>query len=215
MALIFFDYDGVLVDSLEVETKNFSAACHSVGIDVVNSTEDMAKLSEGNFYEGLSEKGVPLDKLLEAMEIYNTRKKEDANFHVDAHKPMIKLLKKLAKKYPLYIVTSNTSTTVQRVLEEYGVDNVRDVLGADKETSKVKKLCGIMEQYPGEKTLFVGDTKGDMTEAAAAGVDIRIGVTWGWQKPWVVASGQPDYIFDDYKPLKAWFKGFINGDKII
>lgn len=213
MALIFFDYDGVLVDSLEVETKNFSAACHSVGIDAVNTTEDMAKLSEGNFYEGLKEKGVPQDKLLEAMEIYNARKKEDADFHVEAHKPMIKLLKKLAKKYPLYIVTSNTSATVQRVLGEYGVDDVRGVLGADQETSKVKKLRSIMDQYPGEKTLFIGDTKGDMTEASAAGINVRIGVTWGWQQSWVVASGNPDYIFDDFKPLQAWFKGFLKGTK--
>lgn len=212
MALIFFDYDGVVVDSLEVETQNFVSACHEVGIDAVNTSDDMAKLSEGNFYQGLMDWGVPQDKLKVAMDIY-AQKKESPDFHVDAHKPIVKLLKKLTKHYPVYVVTSNTSNTVERIMAENGVEGIKEVLGAEKETSKILKLHKVMAQYPGEKTIFVGDTKGDMVEAAEAGIDVRIGVTWGWQKPWIVASGNPDYIFDDFSTLRAWFKGFMKVTK--
>ena len=33
MALIFFDYDGVMVDSLEAENAYFQEACQEVGVE--------------------------------------------------------------------------------------------------------------------------------------------------------------------------------------
>ncbi|MDO4541322.1 MAG: HAD hydrolase-like protein [Bacillota bacterium] len=214
MALIFFDFDGVLVDSLAADTEEFKAACHSVGVDCIKSCDDMSRLSEGNFYQGLMDMGVPREKVSAVLDTY-AKRIQDPDFHLDAHRPMMKLVKKLAKKYPLYIVTSNLSFMAESILEENGVKHVEDVLGADKEISKIKKFQKIKELYPGEKSVFVSDTKGDMLEAAEAGIDVRIGVTWGWQKPWVVASGEPDYLFCDFSALKAWFKGFLAGDKII
>ena len=38
-----------------------------------------------------------------------------------------------------------------------------------------------MERYPGERTVFVSDTKGDMIESKEVGIDLRLAVTWGWQ----------------------------------
>ena len=55
--------------------------------------------------------------------------------------------------------------------------------------------------------------QGDILEAKEADIDVRIGVTWGWQKPWIVASGNPDYIFDDFQCLTAWFAGYLRATK--
>ncbi|MBQ4093092.1 MAG: HAD hydrolase-like protein, partial [Firmicutes bacterium] len=120
------------------------------------------------------------------------------------------LLKKVSDHYPVYIITSTVSATVETRLKEFGVDGVKDVLGADKETSKAKKLRSIMAQYPGERTYFIGDTKGDMVESAEVGIDVRLGVTWGWQSPEVVLSGDPDYWFVEKSHLVAWFDGFMD-----
>ena len=43
MSLLFFDYDGVLVDSLETEAKYFVNACHQVGIEQINSAEFLSR----------------------------------------------------------------------------------------------------------------------------------------------------------------------------
>lgn len=212
MALIFFDFDGVLVDSLSANSEQFVAACHSIGIDSVNSSDDMSKLSEGNFYQGLLDMGISQEKVDQALKIYS-EKIQSPDFHLPTYEPVFELLKKLAQEYPLYIVTSNVSFMVERVMGENGVHNVRDVLGIDKEPSKIKKFQKVMAQYPGEKTLFVSDTKGDILEAKEADIDVRIGVTWGWQKPWIVASGNPDYIFDDFQCLTAWFAGYLRATK--
>ncbi len=209
MALVFFDYDGVMVDSLETEARYFAEACQEVGVDAVKTAADMAKLSEGNFYEGLADLGVTADRSAEIMSIY-AKIKNDGRFSIDAFPEVFDVLKKVAQTYPVYIVSSNVSATVEKRLAEFGVEGIKDVLGADKETSKVKKLKGIMKDYPGEKTVFVGDTKGDMLEAAEVGIDVRVAVTWGWQKPEVVLAGDPDYWFHLKDEFVAWWEGFIS-----
>lgn len=211
MALIFFDYDGVVVDSLATETKYFSEACRKTGVSAVKSEADMAKLSEGNFYDELHNRGVSLADIDKIMEIYADIK-NDGRFLAEPFPEIFQLLKKVSEAYPVYIITSNVSATVERRLGEFGITSVRDVLGADKEPSKEVKLTKIMSQYPGERTIFIGDTKGDMVEAAAVGIDLRLGVTWGWQSPEVVLAGAPDYWFNDRKHLIAWFDGFMDGD---
>ena len=209
MALIFFDYDGVMVDSLEAENAYFQEACQEVGVEGTKDAADMAKLSEGNFYENFHQRGVSMEDIGEIMKVY-ARIKTDGRYQTTPFPEIFALLKKVSENYPVYIITSNVSATVETRLKEFGVDGVKDVLGADKETSKAKKLRSVMAQYPGERTFFIGDTKGDMVESAEVGIDVRLGVTWGWQSPEVVLSGDPDYWFVEKNHLVAWFEGFMD-----
>ncbi|MBR5329226.1 MAG: HAD family hydrolase [Firmicutes bacterium] len=212
MALIFFDYDGVMVDSLEAENAYFQEACQEVGVEGTKDAADMAKLSEGNFYENFHKRGVSMEDIAEIMKVY-ARVKTDGRYTTEPFPEIFDLLKKVSDRFPVYIITSNVSATVETRLQEFGVDGVKDVLGADKETSKAKKLRAIMAQYPGERTFFIGDTKGDMVESAEVGVDVRLGVTWGWQRPEVVLEGDPDYWFNEKNHLVAWFEGFMDATK--
>lgn len=212
MALVFFDYDGVMVDSLETETKYYIEACQEVGVDAVKDAADMAKLSEGNFYDELLRRGVSEEEQAKVMAIY-AQIKTDGRYQTEAFPEIFSVLKKVSETFPTYIITSNVSATVEKRLAEFDVTAVKDVLGADKETSKKKKLRSVMEQYPGERTMFIGDTKGDMVESAAVGIDIRLGVTWGWQSPEVVLSGDPDYWFTEKEHFVAWFEGFMDATK--
>lgn len=212
MALVFFDYDGVMVDSLETESKYYVEACQEVGVDAVKNEADMALLSEGNFYEGLAARGVSRDDMKKINEVYATIKK-DGRFPIPAFPEMFDLIKEVSIRFPAYVITSNVSETVENRLKEYGVETIKEVLGADKETSKKKKILSVMDKYPGERTLFLGDTKGDMTEAAAVGINLRLGVTWGWQRPEIVLAGDPDYYFNEISHLVAWFHGFMDAQK--
>ena len=102
MSLLFFDYDGVLVDSLETEAKYFVNACHQVGIEQINSAEDMSKLSSGNFYQGMIDMGISEEKIDAAMEIYS-RKDSDPQYRLDTFPQMPELLQTLSLHYPLYL----------------------------------------------------------------------------------------------------------------
>lgn len=208
MALIFFDYDGVMADSLESETKYFIEACQEVGVDVVKDSSDMARLSEGNFFDEMRKLGVSDEDISRVMEIY-AKVKTGNRYPIAAFPEVLGILDEVSKVFPVYIITSNVSATVEARLREYGIDSVKDVLGADKETSKRRKLTFVMDRYPGERTMFIGDTKGDMVESAEVGVDLRLGVTWGWQRPEVVLAGDPDYYFTEKEHLVSWLKGFM------
>lgn len=212
MALIFFDYDGVMVDSLDAEAKYYIESCREVGVDAVKNKADMALLSEGNFYKGLRDRGLSDDDIKKINDIYATVKK-DGRFLTKAFPEMFQLIQEVGTNFPVYVITSNISETVENRLQEYGVTAVKEVLGADKETSKEKKILSVMDKYPGERTLFLGDTKGDMVESAAAGINLRLGVTWGWQHREVVLAGNPDYYFDTISHLVAWFHGFLDAQK--
>ncbi|HMM06287.1 MAG TPA: HAD hydrolase-like protein [Clostridiales bacterium] len=212
MALIFFDYDGVMVDSLEAEANYYIESCQEVGVEAVKNKADMARLSESNFYESLRSLGISDDDIKKINGIY-ARVKKDGRFSVTVFPEMFQLIQEVGTRFPVYVITSNISETVENSLKEHGVTAVREVLGADKETSKEKKILSVMDKYPGERTLFLGDTKGDMVESAAAGINIRLGVTWGWQRREVVLSGDPDYYFDAISDLVAWFHGFLDAQK--
>lgn len=209
MALIFFDYDGVMVDSLDAEAKYYVEACQEVGVDAVKNKADMALLSEGNFYKGLHARGVSDEDIKKINNVYATIKK-DGRFPIPAFPEMFQLIEEVGTRFPVYVITSNISETVENRLQEFGVTAVKEVLGADKETSKEKKILSVMDKYPGERTLFLGDTKGDMLESAAVGINIRLGVTWGWQNPEIVLAGNPDYYFNEVSHLVAWFHGFLD-----
>jgi phosphoglycolate phosphatase len=172
----------------------------------------MALLSEGNFYEGLQARGVGIDDIKKINGIYAAIKNE-GRFGIQAFPEMFDLIKKVSARFPVYVITSNLSDTAENRLKEYGVTTVKEVLGADKETSKEKKIQSVMDKYPGERTIFLGDTKGDMVEGAAVGINIRLGVTWGWHQPEVVLAGNPDYYFNEISHLVAWFRGFMDAQK--
>lgn len=212
MTLVFFDYDGVMVDSLKAESNYYVEACQEVGVEAVKNEADMALLSEGNFYEGLQARGVSKEDIRKINDIYATIKK-DGRFPIPAFPEMFDLIKEVSTCFPVYVITSNVSETVENRLKEYGVTTVKEVLGADKETSKEKKILSVMDKYPGVRTIFLGDTKGDMVEAAAVGINIRLGVTWGWQRPEVVLEGDPDYYFNESSDLVAWFHGFMDAQR--
>ena len=210
MPLIFFDYDGVQADSLAVESKYFVAACQKVGIRGIDCPDDLARLSEGNFYEECAKGGISKADIDKALELYG-QKLDDLEYHIEPFPLIMRLEAEVADRFPTYIITSNTSATVAEMLERQQVTGVREILGADVEVSKVKKIDRVRVQYPGEKMYFIGDTKGDILEARAAGVDVTIGVTWGWHAPEVVASAQPDYIFHDQPAFCAFMRGLMDG----
>lgn len=102
-------------------------------------------------------------------------------------------LAEIAKKRKIYIVTSNLTDIVKAYLESKNITAFEEIIGADKEMSKVKKIEYIKSKYPDGEFLYVGDTKGDMIEGKQAGVE-TIAVTWGWHSVAKLKEGKPDYI---------------------
>lgn len=192
MALVMFDYDGVIVDSLEVFTSRFTQACRENGFKEVNAPKDVLSLFDGNVYETMMKRGLDestIDKILERYEALQGEQLAD----LELFNGIGEALRRISEKHQVYVITSNLSSATIRVLNQNGIECFKDVIGAEKEKSKIKKICNTIILHPGVSAYYVGDTKGDMIEGKKAGAQ-TIGVTWGWHTPQKIKEGSPDYL---------------------
>lgn len=190
--VVMFDFDGVVADSLDVFYAEFSAAVRELGYHKLDSREALLKLFEGNVIANLIKAGFPIWRLKKLGQQFGPRIAE-ASARVPPFDGMPELLGRIAQHYPTYVITSNTTATVEVFLARYGVEGVRDVLGADKEASKVKKIKAVRKLHPDHAPWYIGDTKGDMLEANAAGA-VSVAAAWGWHDVATLRTGRPKHL---------------------
>jgi phosphoglycolate phosphatase len=193
--LLLFDFDGVLVDSLDLYAEVVARCLERIGTPIVKSREDYLALFDGNFYESMAAAGVDLARYAEAAKEILPR------IDFGAMKPydgLVPVLAALAKDHILAVISSNGYRTIRTMLDRFGfAPYFREVLGADFRFSKKEKIAYALEKYgiPGEQAFYIGDTAGDIGEARAAGVR-SVAVTWGWHSRERLVGVRPDFLVD-------------------
>ena len=201
MNVLLFDFDGVIADSLAVFHESMAAVCLPHGFPQFEDRERFLDLFDGNMVEGLRQAGVPpasipgilgeLGAMLAAVP--------------DRYPPfpgIVDAFRKLTAVAPVYVITSNLTSVVEAWLERYGVAGVRDVLGADKESSKRVKIRRVAAQWPALQPVYIGDTLGDMEEAHAAGA-LAVAAGWGWHDEARLRRGSPNRFLETPSVLPA------------
>ena len=191
-ALIMFDYDGVIVDSFELFSACFMKACHQNKFYEPDSPEKILALFESNVFEALLGFGLDDNSVHQILETFQSDIGASQN-DMRLFDGISDTLKKIAKNNKIVIITSNISKAAKQVLINNGVSCFEDVLGAEKEKSKVKKIRQTMARYPGLPAFYIGDTKGDMIEGRKAGA-ITVAVLWGWHAVEKLEEGSPDHF---------------------
>jgi phosphoglycolate phosphatase len=188
-----FDHDGVLVDSLEVFTAAFTAACRRHGHPDIATAEHVVALFHDNVYDCMRARGMTPDAI--AAIISDTAAALAVAPDLRPFPGVAELLRGLSRRFDVVVVTSNESAVVRGFLTRAGLaGEVGEVLGVDVDPSKVNKIATVMSRYPGqERCFYVGDTSGDMLEGAAAGAT-PLGAGWGWHGPTVLAAAGAAYV---------------------
>ena len=200
MKLFLFDFDGVLVDSLDVYEKTVTDCLKDIKQPFVRSREEFLELFEDNFYTSLKNKGVDLDVFMKAAEDILAQVK------IRDMKPfpaVAAVIEELHKTHCLIVVSSNDYASIKEALDLFHYnDYFRDILGSDFMFSKKEKILYAAKKYNVElnNIYYVGDTTGDIKEGKAAGVK-TVGVTWGWHSKEKMAAAQPDYLYDKPQDL--------------
>ncbi len=200
MKLLLFDFDGVLVDSLDVYEKTVTDCLKKIGQPLTRGREQFLELFEGNFYESLKQQGVDMKKFSDASEDILAKVNYADMKPFDAIRPV---LRELTKNHPLIVISSNDSPTIKEALRLYDFDGIfDDILGCDFMLSKKDKILHVIRKYSVtlQDIYYIGDTTGDMKEGKQAGVK-TVGVTWGWHSKELMATSQPDYLFDKPEDL--------------
>lgn len=191
-SLVMFDYDGVIVDSLEFFTSDFIEACRENHFYDFNTQEDLMELFEDNVYKAMMRHGLSvetIDKILSSFE-------QKENKHLDdlrVFDGIADTMRRISEKNKIVVITSNLSNATMEVLKKNGINFIEDVIGADVEKSKIKKIQRTISRYPFLPAYYVGDTVGDIIEGRKAGVK-TIGVTWGWHDVVRLKKANPDFI---------------------
>jgi len=201
MRVLLFDFDGVVADSFDVFFTEVSAACRELGYYQLDSKEALLKIMETNAIVGLARAGFPLRKLRKLGKEFAPRIKA-ANERILPFPEMVELLGELGAAHPLYIITSNQTPAVAEFVEKFGIGNVREILGSDKESSKVKKIKKVVKRHKGADAFYIGDTKGDMIEGRSAKVT-TVAVSWGWHPEETLLAGKPDHLVRTPMELRA------------
>lgn len=187
------DYDGVIVDSLDVFATAFMAASRACGYTEIKTHEQVVRLFDGNFFETLAQRGLSSDKINEILGDAYDRKVRKHLAKIRPFHGMHESLKVISNQNVLTVITSNDSQLVWKFLEKEDITCFDEVIGADKERSKVKKIQKTMSRYQDLPAFYVGDTKGDMIEGKQAGA-VTVAVTWGWHSAEKLTEGTPDYM---------------------
>ena len=197
--ILIFDYDGVIVDSLDILMENFINACRKNNVNEIDSKEKFLKLFEKNFVEVLTDFGVPKEKVQKILEDANIglQNKKDK---ICLHNGIIKMLDKLSKNNKLIIITSSPTRAIKDFLKSKHICHFEDVLGADIETDKVKKIETVKTKFRGYEPFYIGDTWADIIEGRKAGVKV-IAVTWGFYSEEMLKRENPDFIVHTPKEL--------------
>jgi len=200
MKLLLFDFDGVLVDSIAVYEKTVTDCLKQIGQPLTRGREEFLELFEGNFYESLKQKGVNMDKFSAASVDILSKVNYTEMKPFDATRPV---LRELAKNHSMMVISSNDTPTIAEALRLYDFEGIfQEILGSDFMLSKKDKILYAAKKYNATHSdiYYIGDTTGDMKEGRQAGIT-TVGVTWGWHSKELMATSQPDYLFDKPEDL--------------
>ncbi len=200
MKLLLFDFDGVLVDSLDVYEKTVTLCLEKINQPLTRGREEFRELFDGNFYEMLAQKGISLETFMAASVDILSQVDYSEMKPFDAMRPVLQELK---KKHCLIVISSNDTPTIRKALRLYDFEDIfQEILGSDFMLSKKEKILYARKKYSvtPEDVYYIGDTIGDIKEGKQAGVK-TVGVTWGWHDKIKMASSNPDYLFDDPQEL--------------
>jgi phosphoglycolate phosphatase len=200
MKLFLFDFDGVLVDSLDVYEKTVKDNLQKIHQPIIQNREEFLELFEDNFYESLKNKGIDLEVFMKAAEdiLAQVKIKDMKPF------PTVEpVLEELSRKHCLIVVSSNDYASIKEALEFFNYDGYfKEILGSDFMFSKKEKILYAAKKYNValQDIYYIGDTTGDIKEGKQAGVK-TVGVTWGWHSKEKMAAAEPDYLFDTPQQL--------------
>lgn len=201
MRILLFDYDGVIANSFQVVFEIFNSVCEKYGLHQMNK-EEFVHLYDDNFYVDVVKRGMKQQDVSKMIEDFRAGFLKNKS-KIEMFDKINEVVNELGKKNKIIIITSSETSVVKEFLKRFGI-KTDEVLGADVETSKIKKIETVKKKYPNANFVFITDTSGDVKEGKKAGVECY-GVTWGYHNEQQLMRQTPEKIFHSPQELLNFF----------
>jgi len=212
MALILFDFDGVLADTLGDLLQFGQEVCDELGVKHVATPDDLDSLEVMSFATYGRQLEVP-EHLVDEFVRRCLKRFGEKKSPPDIFEGMGEVVRKLAVSHVLGIITGNSSQNVTAFLVEHGLaEYVRAIFGVDSPGSKTEKISQAQNQFTaeGEAVFMVGDSMSDTRAAKEAAVK-SIAVSWGHQSAETLIRAEPDYLVRSPQELMEVIEKGIGG----
>ena len=195
MALILFDYDGVLADTLGDMILFAQQVCDELGVDHIVTPQDLNSLEIMSFATYGQQLGVP-EHLVNEFVRRAIKKFSGKHTPPELFTGMDEVLKKLSAHNSIAIVTGSASPSVKNFLAAHGLlEYVQAIYGLDMPGSKSEKILSAKTRFAqdNENIYLVGDSLSDIRAAKETGIK-SIAVSWGHQSLEKLSSAAPDHL---------------------
>ena len=200
-SLIIFDYDGVLIDSLDDALSVGREFCHMVSHDRVPTRETIIDLENMTYYELARSLGFS-SELVDKFALHVFERFQALGPSLAFFPEMESLLHRIASKN-IAIISGNARDVISAKLSAHGLgDKIDCIYGAHEpgnKAEKIRRACNHFNVTAG-KACMVGDSISDIRYAKQAGVQ-SVAATWGWHSHAKLAGEEPDYIVNNVQEL--------------
>ena len=191
-SIVMFDFDGVLADSLDSFCAAMEPAFAGIGRPDLATREQVLSLLDDNWFASLARAGVTAAEARRLEDIFAAALSPPALVRCFPGVPA--MLERLARRHLLIVITSSTAAIVNGFLAAHQLSGIEQVLGAEVDTSKVRKIERVVAAHERAACYwYVGDTTGDIIEARSAGVG-TVGAAWGWHGEERLRRARPDRV---------------------
>jgi len=195
MALILFDFDGVLADTLDDLLQFGQEVCNELGVHHHVVKEDLSTLEVMSFATYGRQLEVP-DALIEKFVQRCLEKIAEKESPPAIFTGLADVVRYLSKRHTLGVVTTNSAKNVQAFLAQHGLEDcILAIYGVDQPGSKAEKISRARKKFgtAGEEVFMIGDAVSDVIAAKQASAK-SIAVSWGHQSLNNLIKAEPDYI---------------------
>lgn len=208
-AVLFFDLDGVVIDSKTGIGIGLNIAMKEWGLSPITTSELdylIGPAFQTTVPSLLTSRNIGTDRTSEFIATYRYHYAEIIR-KTPLMPDMKKVLETLGSSWPLAIVTSKPETQTHAVLESTGIIDHFDVIVGAQPDELVKKgvllarACGLIRDIHGfdpkhERSWIVGDRHHDIDAAVEEGIS-SIGVLWGYGSLEELRRAGADHIISE------------------
>ncbi len=206
--VFIFDYDGVIVDSLDVVYTIFTRNSKTYNLPPNITKDDIRKLFEKNIFQSLRELG------LSSYKIYRlSRKFRQMQLEQEGDVPLFPGVEEFFRRLSgdgvtLAIISSNHKLVVLSLLKRHKLNQFFPyIIGSERKAGKSEKINNLVRllKVDKENVTYVGDTVGDVHEGKESGV-VTVAVTWGYHSEEKLRQASPDFVATSLKALERFLK---------
>ena len=199
---VLLDFDGVIVDTIEIFAEAVEIAGRALNQPVSCSTDDLRNIKQMSIQEICRSAGVERKRMRAFVSGLNQELLRRAD-QITMFPDMIEAIPSMSRFGALGIISATPEPVISKVLNNYRLRScIRWIAGGDMPGAKFIKIKAIMSENHSlpDITCMVGDTISDVEQGKLAGVK-TIAVDWGWHDIEWIRTVEPDYEVSTPKQL--------------